>query len=152
MRRNSHYANNTSVSVDRSRAEIEKILSRYGAERFMYGWDTDRAIIAFRASSRNIRFVVPMPYKQEFQATPAGRQRKSTQVDAAYEQAVRQKWRALTLMVKAKLEAVQSGIATFEEEFLSYIVLPSGKTVAEETLPAIEEIYKTGKIVPLLTM
>ena len=26
MRRNSHYANNTSVSVDRSRAEIEKIL------------------------------------------------------------------------------------------------------------------------------
>lgn len=76
MTRISHYANNTSVSVDRSRAEIEKILNRYGAERFMYGWDTDRAIIAFRASSRNIRFVVPMPYKQEFQATPAGRRRK----------------------------------------------------------------------------
>lgn len=55
-------------------------------------------------------------------------------------------------MVKAKLEAVQSGIATFEEEFLSYIVLPSGRTVAEEAMPAIDEMYKTGSTVPLLTM
>lgn len=37
----SRYAENTSVSSDRSRAEIEQILARYGAEQFMYGWDRE---------------------------------------------------------------------------------------------------------------
>jgi len=145
-----HYAQSTTVSVDKSRAEIEKILTRYGAERFMYGWDHDKAMIAFKAAGKNIRFVVPLPYKDEYSKTPQGRRRKVTQVDQAFEQAVRQKWRALTLAVKAKLEAVQSGIATFEQEFMPYILLPNGRTVAEEALPMIEEIYASGKQIPLL--
>lgn len=33
------YAAATDVSSDRTRAEIEKTLLRYGAERFSYGWD-----------------------------------------------------------------------------------------------------------------
>ena len=39
------YAADTQVSVDASRAEIERTLTRYGATAFMYGWDADRAII-----------------------------------------------------------------------------------------------------------
>jgi hypothetical protein len=34
----SRYASETSVSQDRSRAEIERTLQRYGADMFSYGW------------------------------------------------------------------------------------------------------------------
>jgi hypothetical protein len=33
------YAANTEVSAEKSRAEIETVLRRYGATGFMYGWD-----------------------------------------------------------------------------------------------------------------
>jgi hypothetical protein len=38
----SRYAENTSVSVESSRGEIERTLQRYGAASFAYGWDQER--------------------------------------------------------------------------------------------------------------
>lgn len=38
------YAQNTDVPSDRSRAEIEKTLSHYGAFSFMYGWQDASAV------------------------------------------------------------------------------------------------------------
>jgi hypothetical protein len=35
------------------------------------------------------------------------------------------RWRALLLMIKAKVEAVESGVVTFEDEWLAHFVLPS---------------------------
>lgn len=46
----SRYAADTSVSVERSKAEIEKTLTRYGASAFAYGWEGDEAMIQFRAA------------------------------------------------------------------------------------------------------
>ena len=37
-----------------------------------------------------------------------------------WEQACRQRWRALALVIKAKLEAIDAEISTFEEEFLPF--------------------------------
>lgn len=37
------YAERTVVSPEKSRGEIERVLSRYGAKGFMYGWDNGRA-------------------------------------------------------------------------------------------------------------
>lgn len=62
----------------------------------------------------------------------------------------RQRWRALALAIKAKLEAVETGIATFEEEFLNYIVLPDGVTVGEFIRPQIETAYATGTMPKML--
>ncbi len=146
------YAENTSVSVDKSRAEIEKTLSRYGANKFMYGWDEGRAMIAFTVNKRNIKFIVPLPFPEDYKTTPTGRTRKDNQVNEAFEQATRQKWRALSLAVKAKLEAVESGIATFEQEFLAYMVLPGGRTVAEAIVPQIEQSYESGKDIKLIEL
>ncbi len=147
------YASNTSVTSDRSRAEIEHVLVRYGATRFMYGWESNAAIIAFEASGRRVKFVLPMPDKADkrFALTPAGRHRRDPSAALlAWEQATRQRWRALLLVIKAKLEAVASGISTFESEFLAHIVLPNGETVGEWTEPQIADAYKTGKMPPLL--
>jgi len=59
-------------------------------------------------------------------------------------------WRALALVVKAKLGAVESHIATFEQEFLPYTVLPNGRSVGEEVLPLAEQAYSVGSVEPLV--
>jgi len=46
------YAQGTDVPAERSRAEIERTLSRYGAEGFLYGWDRERHVMAFRLGGR----------------------------------------------------------------------------------------------------
>jgi len=146
------YAEHTDVSADKSRAEIDKTLQRYGATGFMYGWEESQAMIAFKMSNRQIKFLLKMPDRQEkrFWFTP-GRNMKRTDAQAyqAWEQATRQRWRALALAVKAKLEAVESGITTFEQEFYAFVVLPSGRTIYEETCAAVNQAYLTGKT-PLL--
>ena len=48
--------------------------------------------------------------------------------------------------MKAKLEAVEVGIATFDEEFLAHIVLPNGQQVGEWMVPQIEHAYLEGKM------
>lgn len=146
------YAASTDVTSDRSRAEIERTLTRYGAQQFMYGYDQTRAIVGFQINNRQVRFVLPMPDRadREFTRTPTGKQRVASQVAAAYEQAVRQKWRALNLVIKAKLEAVESGIVTFDAEFLAHLVLPNGRTVADEVVPMVETAYETNQMPVLL--
>ncbi|OBF17196.1 hypothetical protein A5725_24560 [Mycobacterium kubicae] len=146
------YAASTDVSSDRSRAEIEKTLTRYGARQFMYGWDEDRAIVGFTINDRQVRFVLPMPDRadREFTMTPTGRARAANQVREAYEQAVRQRWRALALVIKTKLEAVDSGIVTFDAEFLAHLMLPDGRTVGDHVVPGVAEAHETHQMPALL--
>ena len=149
------YADNTSVSTDKSKAEIERILTKYGAQQFIHGWDQTRAMIGFKMNDRFIKMALPLPVKEdpEFRYTPSGkRQRDAEGAYKAWEQACRQRWRALTLVIKAKLEAVESGITTFDEEFLAHIALPDGSTVGEVTLQRVQIAYETGKMQDLLPM
>ena len=146
------YAADTSVSSDRSRNEIERILHKYGADEFGYMTGSGVARIQFSKDGRMVRFTMPLPDRnsKEFTNTPLGRDRSSTQAALAYEQAVRQRWRALALVVKAKLEAVEAGISVFEEEFLANILLPGGQTVYEATRDGIDLAYVTGEAAPLI--
>lgn len=147
------YAAKTEVPSDRSRAEIERILERYGADQFIYGWDGPRARIGFRMAGRQVRLDVPLPERTDpkYQQTASGRYRASqATARAAWEQDMRQRWRAVLLIIKAKLEAVDAGISTFESEFLSNIMLPSGATVGEWAEPQLEHIYQTGQMPRLL--
>lgn len=146
------YAESTNVSTDKSRTEIERTLQRYGADQFMYGWDQDRAIVGFRMVGRQIRFVLPMPDKKDrrFTHTPTGKVRKESSAYSEWEQACRQKWRALSLVIKAKLEAVEAEIAVFDDEFMANIVLPNGTTVSQFMAPQIEAAYESGSMPQLL--
>ena len=146
------YAQDTKVSSDRSRSEIERTLTRYGAETFVYGWEKDRAVVGFRMRDRHIKFTIPLPDRNtpEFCETPTGKMRSNSAAKRKYEQAILQRWRALALVIKAKLEAVESGICEFDQEFLAHIVLPSGETVGNWLGPQIEQAYLTGDMPPLL--
>lgn len=144
------YAENTRVSSDRSRAEIEQILTRYGADQFMYGTKPDMALIAFRAQGRHVRFALPFPDRSRFAKTSKGARHVEAHIDQARDQDIRQRWRALALAIKAKLEAVECGITQFEEEFYAHIVLPNNKTIYEETHESVALAYQSGKLPPLL--
>lgn len=130
------FASETKVPVSQSRDEIERVLRKYGATAFMYGADQEAAIVGFQAQDRNVRFRLPMP------------SRKLSEKDFA--QAERQRWRALLLCIKAKLEAVASGITTFEDEFLAHIVLPGNVTVGEAIKSKVAIAYREGHVGGLL--
>lgn len=150
------YAAKTTVSPEKSRSELERILSRYGATAFGYGYEDGRAVVTFRADGRIVRFLVTVPPIAEFRYTSGAlwetgaRSRTQAQQRAAQQQAERQRWRALTLVVKAKLEAVDAGIATFEEEFLAHILLPNQTTVGDWLAPQLAEVYATSTMPSLL--
>jgi len=122
------YARYTKVPPDRSRAEIERLLTRYKADQFGTAIDNDkgRAMVQFRLQKRLIRFDLPFPSKNERE--------------------VRRRWRALVLSIKAKLETVQSGISSFESEFLSHIVMPDGRTYGEMAVPEIQKALTDGRL------
>lgn len=144
------YASQTSVSPEKSKAEIEKTLRRYGCVGFMYGWEANKAVIAFQAHDKTVKFELPMPDPddREFRLTPTGLTRSASSAEQAYDQATRQRWRALALAIKAKLEAVEVGIVSFEDEFLAHFVLPGGQTVGERLAGDLRALEGSGR--PLL--
>jgi len=84
--------------------------------------DRGMAEIAFAMNGRLLRFRVNLPPEHQ-------------------EQARRQRWRALLLALKAKLECVESGIETFDEAFLAHVVCgDGGKTVGDHLLPQLTRL------------
>ncbi len=149
------YANQTNVPADRSRSEIERTLTRYGADSFMCGTRGSTTAVQFEVNGRRIffRLELPNPDSLEYTHSSTGRVRRSqAQALEAWEQACRQRWRALALIVKVKLEPVEAGISSFELEFLPYTVLPNGGTVGDWALPQIALVYETGQMPPMLPM
>lgn len=145
------YASETTVSVEKTRNEIEAVLKRYGASHFGYMAAPDRVMIGFQANSFRVKFELPLPDPTARQFThKTGRQswerRTTLQAQEHYAKACRQCWRALLLVIKAKLEAVDAEITTFEEEFMAHIVLPNGQTVGASLLPRIAEAHQSGQM------
>lgn len=137
------YAAQTTVSTERSKAEIESLIARYGATKFATMWDDAGAMIQFKMCKRVVRFNLPLPERENYRSTPGGkRQRDDSATIKAWEQGCRQCWRALLLTIKAKLESIESEIEVFDEAFLAQIVQPNGQTVGQFYLPQIEEVYE----------
>ena len=137
----------TKVSADSSRAEIERTLHRYGADLVDQGPTTD---IRFRLGARHVRLNLTLPSPADPAFTMFQRAGKvvarQSQVEMLrlYEQACRQRWRALALLIKAKLEAAEAGITTLEDEFLAATLLPDGSTMGEWARPQIDAAYRLG--------
>jgi hypothetical protein len=146
------FAAGTEVSIEKSRAEIERMITRYGATSTAFMNAPGRALIMFEAKKRRVVFELPLPDPQErrFLRDGRGSLRTLEKQREAYEQGCRQRWRALALVIKAKLEAVESGITNFEDEFLAHIMMPDGETVAAKVKPVIESWYIGGSMQPLL--
>lgn len=128
------YAERTRVPISQSRNEIERILDRYGADQFIYGHEVGRAVIGFRMSGRQIKMFLTLP---KGEASTDDKER-------------RRLWRSLAMIVKAKLEAVASGVSVFDDEFMPHIIMPDGKTVGEHMRGKIALAYKEGTMPKLI--
>lgn len=134
------YAKGTSVPVERSKAEVERLLQRAGATEFQSGWSADFASVVFRINGTRIMVGLPMPPLSEY-----AHRRGRTAAEAAYAQEQRRRWRCLVLIVKAKLEYIASGLSTVEKEFFSDVVLPNGSTLGDALIPQLEAI-QSGRL------
>ena len=101
-------------------------------------------------SGRRVQIMLVMPSIDDYILTPRDARRTAAAQRSAWVQACRQRWRALLLIIRAKLEAVESGITTLESEFLANILLPDGGTIGEWLAPQIDEAFATGSMPPML--
>lgn len=133
------YAEKTSVPIDRSRVEVERVLERYGCSRFGIMNESDgSALLYFEHGDRSFQFAVKVPLKGKFR------------YESDWEAERRRRWRVMVLTLKANLEAVASGLVTFEEIFLAHVVIPgSAKTLGQVLLPKLDALY-AGQSLPAL--
>jgi len=131
------YAQDTEVPVGRSQDELKAILRRSGAARVLLADDLDgkKILCGFELERRQFRIT-------------ASTERPSRRCEP--EQLEREAWRAMLLIVKAKLEVVAMGQSTVEQEFLSNLVLPGGETMGEHAQPLIAHAYESGVMPRLL--
>ncbi len=105
---------NTAVPSHRSKEQVEELLRRVGA-------------MGFRWSSFGSRETLEAGLEWD-----GGRMAFRLQVDYEDDREHKQKLRALYWYLKAKVEAIQFGLVDLEQEFLPYMLTPSGRTVFEE--------------------
>lgn len=142
------FAETTKVPLEQSIAEIIGMVRKAGAVRIGQWEGPDCFIIGFELGNRQMRFTVPMVTEYEGPATYGNGKR--VDVQAWIEQRNRQKGRALMLVIKAKLESVESGVETFEQAFLANIMTHGGRTVYEEVHAPLALQYSGGAVGPLL--
>lgn len=144
------YAKNTTVTVEKSKAEIERLVTRAGASRFASGWEEGSASMFFDMKDKRVCFRVRVPQVEDYEHTTRGVRTKQ-QARSLQDREHRRLMRALLLTIKAKLEAVESGIESFEEAFLAHIMMPSsGSTIGEWAVPQLLTAYEDGKPLPPL--
>ena len=114
-----NYAKATSVPVSRSRSQIQDELEKFGIDEFFFGTSPRGQGIGFTYQGRVYKMNVPLPT------------RDSNTTDRQYEQSLRQRWRILRMTLKMKLEEINTGVMSFEDEFLAQMVLPNGTTVSD---------------------
>lgn len=149
------YASSTSVPVERTRAEIDLLLTKNGAGSTAILNDAEKnlAAIAFEIKGARYRLELPLP---TYEATlpksgkePRGwfamnaERRTKWRLDCLQQQ-TRTRWRAVFLLLKSKLEIVRIGLSSVEREFMADMVLPGGATVFEALPDAIRRGFVTG--------
>lgn len=138
------YAEGTSVDPSRTRAELETLIEKHGATSYGWGKDGQAAQVYFAMRDRRILFRIQLPDRADVKRTPTGKHRAFDSIDRALEQETKRRWRALLLVVKAKLESVEGGIETFDQAFLSHFVMADGRTLSEALVPELGVVLGTS--------
>ena len=146
------YAANTSVSVARTKEELERLLRKHGVTDIATMNTASAAQIGFIIKGRRVRFRLNLPDQCEdrFCYTEyKGKARTSEAAAKLWEQECRSVWRQLFLILKAMLVSVEAGVFDLDTIFFPFFILPGGQTVSEKTIPQLDQILLTGKL-PLL--
>lgn len=128
------YAKDTRVTVARSREELHRILTRYGATETLIHEMSGGIRVGFVLDGLRIAFPFALPVRDDYDAA------------AGYEREMRRRWRVLLLVLKSRLESVAEGAERVSDAFLPYLMLPDGSLVRDEAVPRIQEAYRTGRM------
>lgn len=147
------FAEGTGVAPSRSVEEVDRLLSRFGADGFFYGREEGQAVVGFRYRGRVFRLTIPLPdpSDRDFTHTPTrGTRRDNTAARRAYEDEVNRRYRALVAAVRGMLVGVEEGIFTLEEVFLAYTMMPDGRALGAAVAPVLDRAYETGQMPAML--
>lgn len=140
------YAAGTTVTVERSQQEIAATLTRYDVDTYTFGARPGRAVVEFVLADMPIRLAIPLPAKPAQQKGRNPATGRTVDLHKAWEQEVREAWRALLLFLKANLEAVERGVITAEQAFMAFLLTPDGRTVGDAVLPAYRQALTSGRL------
>lgn len=149
------FAEDTSVSVGRSRGEIDDLLRKWGcaaiswSDNFEQGWaqlsfawkrDADLYLAKFRIKIADEK---ALREKAQKLARQPRRQRTAEQFYEQIREGIgKQEHRVLCLWIKAALNAVDAGIVPAEAIFLPWLVGRDGRTVGEVALPRLPSLLQ----------
>jgi len=148
------YAAGTNVGEERSRAEVQWLLEKFGVDQFGYANDrlANAAKIMFRYQGASFVFTLPLADAQDKRVrfTPGGRERVANQISELIAVENRRRWRSLCLTIKAMLVGVEDGILEFGQVFMPYMVWGDGRTTWQALLPTIQDALGSGQALPTL--
>jgi hypothetical protein len=128
------FAEGTKVSVESSRGEISGILAKHGVKRMGWFGDSDSGDqLQFELDGGQYRLTIERMTPAELRARDGGAYSYPDNVDweAKADAEWRRIWRANVLLLKAKLEFIDSGDTTLDRELLPYRVLADGRTLGQ---------------------
>jgi hypothetical protein len=126
----------TDIPVERTIAEIQKILAQNGAEgialEFLNGNVTD-IFFKIRVNNKELPFRLPAKAERVYQALWGGRQdwEHTRYGDGWRAQAERIAWRICKTWLEAQITLINLEQAKIEEVFLPHLIMPGNKTLYE---------------------
>ncbi len=123
------YAEDTTVSVAQSQAQVQELLEKNGVERIGVIRNLGQAELWFEFNNRNYLLRMPIPASAK-----------------NIEQERKRAWRCLLLLIKAKFEAINSNISTIEHEFFANTVMPDGQCLIDSAAVQIDKAL-TGRTI-----
>lgn len=128
------YAENTTVSVEKSKDDVKELITKHGGTIIFMGFR--------EPSGLGVRFCIS-DFMVDYFIAPNVVDRYKM------DQEIRQKWRALFITLKSKFVAIDENLEKVEEAFMAHLLLEEGSgtylpvTAGNKFLPQIRETKMT---------
>jgi hypothetical protein len=123
----------TSISSEKTVAEIQQKLAQHGAHQILHEYDNNGNLMGLsfkiRTTFGELAFRLPANIEAVQKVLTAQYKRRRTQV--GYDHASRVAWRILKDWTEAQLALLQTGQVTVEQVFMAFIMDAKGRTLYE---------------------
>jgi len=126
------------TSGDKALGEIQKLLQRFGCNRFgvMTDWDDGILLMQFEWNGLKVSFPASFkgyasawlkenPWNNRKQATKEQWESKALEIGSVAVYSVLRDW------IKANVTAVETGLVTVDDVFMAHVLLPNGQRMSE---------------------
>ena len=138
----------TQIDPDKTASEIARCLSMHGAQAVLTEYDKEEGYIKslsfqIHMGEGQMSFRLPCDWQPVLEILENDRKVPRARVNK--EQAVRTAWRIVKVWVDAQMALVETKMATTQEVFLPYVIMPDGRTLAENVTSDPKFLLSEGK-------